>query len=312
MSRMLLAAVGVCLLASPVVTAEAPQAAPKDKEAKVVLEPHFRIDLADNQAVDLDTWRTAKGGEQTSEALDVGWDNDGGGAFMRNPKGPARILPLPSADGFKEALAQAVKQLDKLKESASRGALASEARRFAVLTDQGRLAVVEVTEATPAKGRICWSLFQVKPREGGPPEVTPLRHLPPAKGREEPSVLDLASGHALPFSDEAARDPGVFTRMGKGDLLYEDDLYCLRGAKAQSLEGDAFPRVKAEADTTLYKLPKVPCRLRITTAEKKQFDVTILAVTQDKGIDLEYRPAGPPVAPQPQGAGSPATGAGAL
>jgi len=90
---------------------------------------------------------------------------------------------------------------------------------------------------------------------------------------------------------------GVFTRMGKGDLLYEDDLYCLRGAKAQSLEGDAFPRVKVEADTTLYKLPKVPCRLRITTAEKKQFDVTILAVTQDKGIDLESRPAEPPVAP---------------
>jgi hypothetical protein len=44
---------------------------------------------------------------------------------------------------------------------------------------------------------------------------------------------------------------------------------------------------------TSYKLPKVPCRLRITTKGNRRFDVTILAVTKDGGIDLEYRLADP-------------------
>ena len=41
----------------------------------------------------------------------------------------------------------------------------------------------------------------------------------------------------------------------------------------------------------VYKFPSVPCRLLVTTAEKKQFDVTVLAETKDGGIVLEYHAA---------------------
>ena len=44
-------------------------------------------------------------------------------------------------------------------------------------------------------------------------------------------------------------------------------------------------------DAISYKFPSVPCRLLVTTAEKRQFDVTVLAETKDGGIVLEYRAA---------------------
>ncbi len=130
--------------------------------------------------------------------------------------------------------------------------------------------------------------------------------LPDARGRGEQSVLDLASGETLPCSEEAARDPGWFTRMRKGDLMYEDVLYCLRGGRAQCLEGDPFLAVRVEGDVTSYKLPKVPCRLHVTTAEKQHFGVTVLSVTKGKraGIDLEYYPADPSLVPRAEGFGS--------
>ena len=42
----------------------------------------------------------------------------------------------------------------------------------------------------------------------------------------------------------------------------------------------------------------IPCRLLITTAEKKHFDLTILSITDsNEGIDLEYREAEPALEP---------------
>jgi hypothetical protein len=51
------------------------------------------------------------------------------------------------------------------------------------------------------------------------------------------------------------------------------------------------------AGMTAYELPQVPCRLKVFTAEKKEFDLTILAITKDGGIDLEYRLADPATVP---------------
>ena len=125
-----------------------------------------------------------------------------------------------------------------------------------------------------------------------------------AAGRDEHSVLDLASGTTLACSKEADHDPGVFTRLGKGDLLFHDEVVaCLRGAKAMQWDGKGFvplPVQEQEKDGTAYKLPELPCRLLITTAEKKHFDVTVLPVTpgtKERQFLLEYRPAeSPPTA----------------
>ena len=60
----------------------------------------------------------------------------------------------------------------------------------------------------------------------------------------------------------------------------------------------ALPAADQQEDATAYKLSPPPCRLLITTAEKKHFEVTILALTEDDGIGLEYRPADPAVVPE--------------
>jgi hypothetical protein len=90
----------------------------------------------------------------------------------------------------------------------------------------------------------------------------------------------------------------VFTRLGKGDLFFDRVLGCPRGAKAMQWDGKRFvtlPPKEQIQKASAYELPTLPCRLLITTAEKKHFDVKILALAEDSGIDLEYRPADPAV-----------------
>ncbi len=155
-------------------------------------------------------------------------------------------------------------------------------------------------------------------RETEAPSVTqaPKKvHLPDADTPGAGVVLDLASGQILsmgpavldPDAPRSNVDTTVFTRQGKGDLMFDRVLGCLRGAKAMWWDGKRFVPLAAKEqvqDVTAYSLPEVPCRLLITTAEQKHFDVAVLAVTKDGGIDLEYRPADPAVVPQNISAGS--------
>ena len=94
-----------------------------------------------------------------------------------------------------------------------------------------------------ATGRI-----EATAKKPAPPVTGATRkvHLPAAKGQRELSVLDLASGETLPMTDEGARDAGVFTRMVKGDLLFEDELHCLRGPGPSAWS----PRVSPPCEST--------------------------------------------------------------
>jgi len=129
-----------------------------------VLDPV--VILRDNIALDLDAQVTLEvaGQRQPDSAqslgLDVAWDNDGGGALMRDPYGKARLLPLPDASDFADAAAKAVERRDLVAGSGDRGALAEKCRFFAVLTDQARLAAIEVKEFEPAQGTIRWRFLE--------------------------------------------------------------------------------------------------------------------------------------------------------
>ena len=133
-------------------------------------------------------------------------------------------------------------------------------------------------------------------------------HLPDADTPGARVVLDLASGEMFDVVRE--RDvPAQFKGLGKGDLFFDRLLGCLRGARALWWDGARFvplPSADRQGDATAYKLPGLPCRLLITTAEKRRFDVTILAVADDGGIDLEYGPADPAVVPKAARASDPA------
>ncbi len=115
-------------------------------------------------------------------------------------------------------------------------------------------------------------------------------------------VLDFASGQLLKIPDPTKKGPSQFTILGKGDLVFgQNEIGCLRGGTIMRWNGTSFFPYQEEKigedekknleDAKVYVLPTAPCRLLITTAEKKQFDVTILSIDEDGGIDLEYRPA---------------------
>jgi len=171
-------------------------------------------------------------------------------------------------------------------------------------------------EVTIPDGRIRRVVLQLKkspeaidpgllPKSTEPKKI----HLPDADTPGAKVVLDLASGQLLASPDaknDAAR-LDHFRRLGKGDLVYDRLLICLRGAKVALWTDNRFvamPLDFREEQLRACKLPGIPCRLLITTADKKHFDVMILALTEDGGIDLEYRPVDPAEAPETKVEGS--------
>ena len=103
----------------------------------------------------------------------------------------------------------------------------------------------------------------------------------------------------------------VLAQLGIGDLsLDKGRLVCLRGATAMWWQGDRFSPIKGidppgvggpVRDLVLYELWEVPCRLLVTTAEKRHFDVRVMRVTPDDGINLECGEAEPELVPPEAG-----------
>ena len=125
-------------------------------------------------------------------------------------------------------------------------------------------------------------------------------HLPDAATKDADVVLDLASDQLLKVPD-LKKGPSQFTEMGKGDLVFgRGEMSCLRGGSIMIWHENRFvpytPK-KSDEDAKGYYISAPPCRLLIVTAEKKNYDVTILSVDQKGGIDLEYRPANAAIVP---------------
>jgi|GEM_PF-2141054 len=111
--------------------------------------------------------------------------------------------------------------------------------------------------------------------------------IPDADTKDGKVVLDLASGEMLP----GIRDLKRYRELGRGDLAYDDDLFCLRGARAALYKDGKVVPLLTEGQregAIAYKLPSVPCRLRVTTAEGVVYDVHVLSEA-DGGINIEYR-----------------------
>jgi len=164
-------------------------------------------------------------------------------------------------------------------------------------------------------GELEYRPAQRDPRDRGQPKETVIKtvRLAEVETRDAEVVLDLATGQTLKTPDRKSKEGlAQFARLGKGDLFFVRSgvrwsLACLRGATAMRW-GDADRLVPLAADkhpdprepVTSYELPQVPCRLRVFTPEKKQFDLIILAITKDNGIDLEYwLAADPTTVPEP-------------
>jgi tRNA A-37 threonylcarbamoyl transferase component Bud32 len=127
--------------------------------------------LRDNMALDLDAGALRVLREEINgaelAALDVAWDNDGGGALMRNPRGKSRLLPLPDAGDFERAATLANQRRQLVEGSEDRGEMASKCRFFAVLTDQGRLAVIETKDFDSTQATVRWRFLASPKAESG-------------------------------------------------------------------------------------------------------------------------------------------------
>ncbi len=145
--------------------------APSSIAATASAAPDPVMILRDNMALDLDAGALRETRRETNRAqlaiLDVAWDNDGGGALMRNPFGKAKLLPLPDAGDFAHAVAKAVERRTLVAGSEDRGEFASKCRFFAVLTDEARLTAIEVKDFDRMQATIRWRLLDApgtKPR----------------------------------------------------------------------------------------------------------------------------------------------------
>ncbi|UCF16860.1 MAG: tetratricopeptide repeat protein, partial [Phycisphaerales bacterium] len=119
----------------------------------------MKAEVYDNGMLDLETGAVLTQADKSDGSLkfyDVGWDNDGGGALMVVPGSSARILALAGAEDRWEAGTMARDVLSLLKASTSHGLAAGRSRFAAVLTDGGKVAVVEIVQYGPEKGLLQW------------------------------------------------------------------------------------------------------------------------------------------------------------
>jgi len=133
----------------------------------------------------------------------------------------------------------------------------------------------------------------------GTPQKNPKRvYLPDLETPDTNVVLDLASGEML-SAEPSRQDEGYFTRLGKGDIVYEhaqnkNGLLCLRGARLQHRTETGVeslsPDVTREA-FVVYFIEGPGQRYRVCTAEGKTFSLEIISIDQGDsgGVLVEFK-----------------------
>jgi tetratricopeptide (TPR) repeat protein len=112
----------------------------------------YAVELKDNWALDLDTGKSVQLEKDWADAYEVAWDNDIGGTLMIKPQSQkVRIMAVPEASDLESAVRKALEpDMPRLLAlSQERGVPAKRSRFAAVLTDQGQIAVIEVSRFTP-------------------------------------------------------------------------------------------------------------------------------------------------------------------
>jgi hypothetical protein len=113
------------------------------------------------------------------------------------------------------------------------------------------------------------------------------------EGDRQPVLLDLATGELVEMPHVPPGTPiaeiwQAIKRLGKGDLLYDSDL----GDHSLILMRDASSEQAQESTGDLFRghiIRHVPETLTVTTAEGRQYRITILAA-DDKACTLKYSP----------------------
>jgi Flp pilus assembly protein TadD len=183
-----------------------------------------------------------------------------------------------------------------LKKKASRGIFANTASFCAVLANQGKLYVVEITDYSPEKATL--NVLKLEDSIKKVNDMAVEYMLPDADDIPGANVvLDLASGELLPVLESGDDQSQIFRDLGKGDLVYDGNLHCLRGAKLRAIVEDKAGKhlvllkdmAQMQQDTTSYGLEpqRIPGRYLITTGEGDDYEVNILSADAS-GLKLSY------------------------
>ncbi len=156
-------AIGVQLAASQ-------PAAPLGQSSKDIETQTAEISDSEPTALDLDTGKLHQLTARTwPDQYELGWDNDVGGMLMVKPRKrgkPTGLLSLPEAKSLQEAVARVKgSQMQRLLDhSMERGVPALRSRFSAVRTNEGRIAVIEVTRFDRNSATLQWTLVNNGPK----------------------------------------------------------------------------------------------------------------------------------------------------
>ena len=139
---------------------------------------------------------------------------------------------------------------------------------------------------------------------GQVPEKSRRIRLSDVDTRNKPNVLDLATGQTFTIPDDLREDEQAildyFEERAIGDLWFTDgDIIGTLGAGTIQLwDGHKATPFSYARDhpgsATSYSLREnslsIPCRLLVTACNGRKYDVKVLNLTDDGGIELEYTP----------------------
>jgi hypothetical protein len=131
------------------------------------------------------------------------------------------------------------------------------------------------------------------PKEKPRPEWVNLRHARQSAGQ---AVLDLGTNKNLPLPDDE-KDEALakhFANLGKGDLAYDGQLICLRGATAGEWKLgkiESWKPTVTVGDLNRYDLPKPPLWFLVTLANGDLYEITLVGSSGQAGINFQQRKA---------------------
>jgi beta-lactamase regulating signal transducer with metallopeptidase domain/biopolymer transport protein ExbD len=176
---------------------------------------------------------------------------------------------------------------------------------YLIQTREGGRGILQITgfvESTTANVRargvsIRYKMLKPSEEKAASPANVPYTKatLPDVDQKDINTMFDLSSGKFQKNSMQID-DPDSFSRfskLGKGDLWWDQVLGTVRGVTVQQWDGKSATYLKPGRElnsTRNYPTIVIPTRLLVTTAEGNTFDVKLIAETADGGLEIEYRP----------------------
>ena len=188
------------------------QPKPIDELMKLGYVPAFKSDISENIAFDLDRFDSSELTDIWPDSFDIVWGNFASGSLLIKPDSSSRILALPLAKNWEEAIFAARNSISLLMENTAKTitVAALENKFFAILTSEGNLAVIEVREYSLEQATIYWWLEEISTPFFDPPVTIAIYNIIHPVSNYIDRALDLDKDILLsiPEENQKPEEPG--------------------------------------------------------------------------------------------------------